>query len=115
MDDRFAPRLQEMLDSAFCGHEVTAGTLARLDEFLRPFAESLTEPAQRTHAREYVEGLFSKLERKTGESIAYLHDQERQGLQKFIGLAAWDHQPLLVPARRDSRNRSAKKLARPMA
>ena len=88
MDDRFAPRLQEMLDSAQCLSEVTAGTFARLDEFLRPYAESLTEPAQRTHTREYVEGLFSKLEHKTGEGIAYLHDQDRQGLQKFIGLAS---------------------------
>jgi SRSO17 transposase len=96
MDDRFAPRLQEMLDSAQCGPEVTAGTLTRLDEFLRPFAASLTEPTQRTHTREYIEGLFSKLERKTGEAIAYLHDQERQSLQKFIGLAPWDHQPLLA-------------------
>ena len=96
MDDRFVLRLQEMLDTAFCGPEVTSGTLARLEEFLRPYAESLTEPAQRTHTHEYVQGLFSKLERKTGEAIAYLHDQERQGLQKFIGQVPWDHQPLLT-------------------
>ena len=96
MDDRFAPRLQEMLDSAVCHPEVTAGTLARLQEFLRPYAEILTEPEQRTHTHEYVQGLFSKLKRKTGEAIAYLHDQERQGLQKFIGQVPWDHQPLLT-------------------
>jgi SRSO17 transposase len=96
MDDRFAPRLQEMLDSAVCHPEVTAGTLARLETFLGPYAESLTEPAQRTHTREYVQGLFSKLVRKTGEAIAYLHDQNRQGLQKFIGQVPWDHRPLLT-------------------
>lgn len=96
MDDRFAPRLQEMLDSAVCHPEVTAGTLARLQEFLCPYAESLTEPEQRTHTHEYIQGLFSKLERKTGEGIAYLHDQERQGLQKFIGQVPWEHQPLLT-------------------
>jgi len=96
MDDRFAPRLQEMLDAAVCRPEVTAGTLTRLEAFLQPFAESLAEPAQRTHTREYVQGLFSKLERKTGEAIAYLHDQERQGLQKFIGQVPWDHRPLLT-------------------
>jgi SRSO17 transposase len=96
MDDRFAPRLQEMLDSAICHPEVTAGTLARLQEFLGPYAESLAEPEQRTHTHEYVQGLFSKLERKTGEAIAYLHDQERQGLQKFIGQVPWGHQPLLT-------------------
>jgi SRSO17 transposase len=95
MEDRFAPRLQEMLDSAVCHPEVTAGTLTRLHEFLRPFAQGLTGPAQRTHTAEYVRGLFSKLRRKTGEAIAYLHDQERQGLQKFIGQVPWDHRPLL--------------------
>jgi SRSO17 transposase len=95
MEDRFAPRLQEMLDSAVCHPEVTAGTLTRLQDFLRPYAESLAEPAQRTHTGEYVQGLFSKLKRKTGEAIAYLHDQERQGLQKFIGQVPWAHQPLL--------------------
>jgi SRSO17 transposase len=41
-------------------------------------------------------GLLSKLERKTGEAIAYLHDQERQGLQKFVGFVPWDHKPLLA-------------------
>jgi len=40
-------------------------------------------------------GLLSKLERKTGEAIAYLHDQERQALQKFVGFVAWDHRPML--------------------
>ena len=41
MEDRFAPRLQEMLDSAVCHPEVTAGTLTRLHEFLRPYAEQV--------------------------------------------------------------------------
>ena len=95
MDDRFAPRLQEMLDDAVCGSEVTADTLEGLAHFLTPYVASLGEPEQRTHTREYVQGLFSKLERKTGEAIAYLHDQDRQGLQKFIGQVPWDHKPLL--------------------
>ncbi len=50
---------------------------------------------QRRHTVEYLTGLISKLEHKTGEGIAYLHDQERQGLQKFIGLSPWDHSSLL--------------------
>src|ERR1700704_2573615 len=95
MDDRFVPRLQEMLDSAVCHPEVTAGTLTGLQEFLRPYAARLTEPEQRTHTSEYVQGLFSKLKRKSGEAIAYLLDQERQCLQKFIGQVPWGHQPLL--------------------
>ena len=52
-------------------------------------------PDHRRHAAEYVTGLMSKLERKTGEGIAYLLDQQRQGIQKFIGEVPWDHQPML--------------------
>jgi SRSO17 transposase len=33
---------------------------------------------------------------KDVESIAYLHDRDRQGLQKFIGQADWDHRPLMA-------------------
>ncbi|HEY1379864.1 MAG TPA: IS701 family transposase, partial [Gemmataceae bacterium] len=51
---------------------------------------------QRTNARHYVQGLLSDLGGKSVESIAYLHDRDRQGLQKFIGQADWDHRPLLV-------------------
>src|SRR6202007_359836 len=36
------------------------------------------------------------LRRKTAEGIAYLHDQERQGLQKFVGQVAWAERPLLT-------------------
>ena len=43
-----------------------------------------------------IHGLLSDLDSKDVESIAYLHDRERQGLQKFIGQAQWDHQPLLT-------------------
>jgi SRSO17 transposase len=49
---------------------------------------------QRTNARHYVSGLLSDLASKDAESIAYLHDRERQGMQKFIGQAPWDHKPL---------------------
>jgi SRSO17 transposase len=43
-----------------------------------------------------VAGLVSDLERKNAEGIAYLHDPERQGLQKFLGQAPWDDRPLLT-------------------
>lgn len=68
----------------------------RLETFAEPFAESLSGPQQRRHAAESMTGLLSKLERTTGEAIADLHDQEPQGLQKFVGEAPWDHKPLLA-------------------
>jgi SRSO17 transposase len=71
------------------------GALPRLGEFLEPFVRRLIAP-QRANAQDYVEGLLSDLKSKDAESIAYLHDRERQGLQKFIGQADWDHRPLIT-------------------
>jgi len=96
MDPRFETRRREMLDSAVCPPDLAAEVLTQLDEFLQPFVPSLTEPEQRTHTREYVRGLVSSLDSKTGEGIAYLHDQGRQGLQKFVGQVPWDHKPLVT-------------------
>ena len=79
-----------------CSPDVTAEVLPELDEFLQPYAHSLAEPEQRTHTRECVQGLVSSLASKTGEGIAYLHDQGRQGLQKFVGQVPWDHTPLIA-------------------
>jgi SRSO17 transposase len=96
MDRRFKARLAEMLSQAQVSPDVVDGLLHRLDLFIAPFAATLTEPEQQRHTLEYVTGLLSKLEHKTAEGIAYLHDQERQALQKFVGLAPWDHQPMLM-------------------
>jgi hypothetical protein len=63
--------------------------------FLEPFVGSLFCREQRTNAHHYVSGLLSDLRSKDAESIAYLHDRERQGLQKFIGQVNWDHRPLI--------------------
>jgi SRSO17 transposase len=95
MDRRFETRLREMLAQAQVSPELTKGLLSRLEIFVEPFTASLAEPEQRRHTIEYLTGLLSKLEHKTGEGIAYLHDQERQGLQKFIGLVPWDDRSLL--------------------
>ena len=95
MERRYELRLEQMLAQAEVSPELMRGLLKRLDAFAEPFAKSLAEPEQRRHAAEYMTGLLSKLERKTGEAIAYLHDQERQGLQKFVGHVPWDHKPLL--------------------
>jgi SRSO17 transposase len=96
MDRRFKSGLEEMLSQAQISSETVDGLLQRLDLFIVPFATTLTEPEQRRHTTEYVTGLLSKLKHKTAEGIAYLHDQERQGIQTFIGLAPWDHQPMLT-------------------
>jgi len=96
MERRYEARLEEMLEDAEVTPELLMDLLPRLETFVQPFAAALDVPAQRRHAAEYMAGLLSNLEHKTGEAIAYLHDQERQGIQKFIGHGPWDHRPLLA-------------------
>jgi len=96
MDRRYEARLKEMLAQAEVSPELLQGLLVRLKEFVAPYAALLEEPEQQRHTVEYLTGLLSELKHKTSEGIAYLLDQERQGLQKFVGHVPWDHQPLLA-------------------
>jgi SRSO17 transposase len=96
MERRYRARLGELLADAEVPAGLVRGALPRLEAFLRPFVGALGSAEQQTNARHYVQGLLSDLGSKDVESIAYLHDRERQGLQKFIGQADWDHRPLLT-------------------
>jgi SRSO17 transposase len=96
MESAFAARREQMLSDAEVRPSVLEGLIPRLEAFVLPFAVGLGNADQRRHVTEYVMGLLSDLERKTGEAIAYLHDQDRQGMQKFIGLVSWAHQPMLM-------------------
>jgi SRSO17 transposase len=96
MERRFRVRLDELLDDAHVPPNLLRGLLPRLQTFLQPFLDTLKTPQQQTDAHHYVQGLLSDLDSKDVESIAYLHDRERQGLQEFIGQTEWDHQPLLT-------------------
>src|SRR5262249_45359314 len=82
------------LDDAEVPSGLPRGVLPRLESFPQPFVRSLASAEQRASARRYIQGLLSDLKSKDAEGIAYLHDRERQGLQKFLGQAAWDHRPL---------------------
>lgn len=96
MDRRFSVRYGELMAEAEVKPEALAGVLERLKEFVQPFAASLIHPCQREHVEEYVTGLVSNVERKNVETIAYLHEQDRQPLQKFIGQKPWDWQPMIA-------------------
>jgi SRSO17 transposase len=96
MERRFQIRLEELLDDAEVRPSLLNGVMPRLESFLQPFVEAFRSQEQRTNAQHYVEGLLSDLDSKDAESIAYLHDRERQGLQKFIGQTAWNHRPLVT-------------------
>jgi SRSO17 transposase len=96
MERRFQTRLDELRRDARVPPGLLRGLAPRLNDSLRPFVAALAREGQRNNAGRYVRGLLSNLEAKTVEAIAYLHDRERQGLQKFIGQADWDHRPLLT-------------------
>jgi len=58
----------------------------------------VTPKIYREHALAYTQGLLSNVEkknRKNAESIAYLHGQDRQPLQIFIGPHNWNEHALL--------------------
>lgn len=94
MERRFAIRKQELLAECQVSPRVFQHMVERLEQFAEPFVTQLVQPAQRVHARTYLQGLLSNLERKNVESIAYRDDQDRRNLQHFIGTADWDHRPL---------------------
>lgn len=96
MEPRFQIRLEELLNDAVVSEESLRTVTTELRAFMEPFLESLRTAGQRTYAKQYVDGLLSDLKSKDIESIAYLHDEDRQMLQKFIGQAEWDYKPLMA-------------------
>jgi len=95
MQRRFQVRLAQMMAEAELLPEQWRDLLQELEEFVQPFAERLDPPSQRGHLQEYLRGLLSNLERKNAEAIAYLLDQDRQTLQKFLGQIEWPWEPIV--------------------
>jgi len=95
MERRYDARKHEILEDTKLTPQVTRRMLNRLVAFSQPFVSTLGRVEMKKHAHEYLEGLLSDLERKNVESIAYQHDQDRQGLQRFVGVADWDHAPMV--------------------
>ena len=96
MERRFETQMAKAMTEATVDPAVFRGMLSRLQRFVEPFAASLKRREQLENTQQYVAGLLSTLKRKNAEAIAYHHDEERQGMQKFIGQVSWDHQPLLA-------------------
>jgi SRSO17 transposase len=94
MERRFEVRKQEILKQADIKPQIVNGMLKRLEQFARPFISSFGRREPKENAQMYMCGLLSDLERKNVESIAYRYDRTREALQKFIGTASWDCQPL---------------------
>ena len=67
---------------------------------MKPFVTIFQGQVADQHAKTYVCGLLSNLERKNVESIAYRFGHSRLPLQAFIGWDAWDDEPLRLELRR---------------
>ena len=95
MERRFEVRKEELLAGCEVPPEMFHGMLSRLRNFVEPFLGSLFRSEGREHAQTYVAGLLSNLKRKNAEAIAYRRDEERMGLQTFVGQSPWDHRPMV--------------------
>jgi SRSO17 transposase len=96
MDRDFELRYEEMMEECKVSPALFDGTEERLRQFVEPFARCLGTSLRQEWTQMYVAGLVSDLDHKNIESIAYLHDQDRQPLQRFIGSVEWDHRPMLA-------------------
>lgn len=94
MERRFALRKEEMLADCQVDPAVFSNMMPRLERFAVPFIERLVVVEQQQHAQEYMAGLISDIERKNAESMAYRNDEDRQGLQWFVGSSSWDYKPM---------------------
>ncbi len=95
MERRFKVRMEALLSDCEVPAGMFQGMLPRLRKFVEPFLENLFRSEGRQHAQTYVAGLFSNLKRKNSEAIAYRHDEERSGVQDFMGQSPWDHRPMV--------------------
>ena len=94
MDARYLIRKNQLLQECQVAPEIFDQILPRLHTFMEPFVALFQGQALMQHAKTYVSGLLSDVERKNVESIAYQFGQNRLGLQGFIGWADWDDEPL---------------------
>jgi SRSO17 transposase len=94
MDARYAIRKTQLLEECQVAPELFEQVIPRLHTFMEPFVDTLCGPASPQHAKTYVSGLMSDVERNNVASIASHCGQDRLALQRFIGWAEWDDAPL---------------------
>ena len=94
MEARYAFRKSQLLEECQVAPEIFEQVIPRLYTFMKPFVKVFHGEAAVQHAKIYVCGLLSDVERKNIESIAYRFGQSRLPLQGFIGWHEWDDEPL---------------------
>ena len=87
MEARYTIRKHQLLAECQVAPEIFEQVIPRLYTFMTPFVKIFQGQVAEQHAKTYVCGLLSNLERKNVESIAYRFGHSRLPLQAFIG---WD-------------------------
>jgi len=99
MEARYAIRKRQLLEECQGAPEIFEQVIPRLASFMQPFVQTFHGQVASQHANTYVCGLWSNLERKNVESIAYRFGHSRLPLQAFIGWEAWADDPLRLALR----------------
>jgi len=94
MEAAYVIRKQQLLEECQVAPEIFHQVMPRLETFMAPFVDTFCRQEPSQHAQTYVCGLLSDVARKNVESIAYRFGQDRLPLQRFIGWAAWEDEPL---------------------
>ena len=94
MEAAYVIRTQQWLEECQVAPAIFPQVLPRLATLMAPFVDTFCrqEPAQ--HAQTSVGGLLSEVARTNVASIASRFGQDRLPLQRFIGWAAWEEEPL---------------------
>jgi hypothetical protein len=90
MEARYTFRKTQLLNECQVVPEIFEQVIPRLYTFMKPFVKIFHGQVDDQHAKTYVCGLLSDVERKNIESIAYRFGQSRLPLQGFIGWDTWD-------------------------
>ena len=101
MEAAYVIRKQQLLEECQVAPEIFHQVMPRLGTLHGTlFVDTFCRQEPSYHAQTYVCGR-SDVERKNVESIAYRFGQDRLPLQRFIGWAEWEDEPLrqaLIPA-----------------
>jgi len=93
MEARYAIRQYPWLAACQGAPEIFDQVMPRLSTLREPLVETFQGQALTQHAKTSGSGLLSDVGRKNVASIASPGGQNRLGLQRFMGWAAWDDAP----------------------
>jgi hypothetical protein len=91
----WAQRREELWSACLVSPDVFNEMVDRLGEFVMPSQPALETEAAPHSMHLSLQGLLSHVPRKHAEDIAAWVEVERQVMQDFIGIAPWDHRPLI--------------------